>query len=1197
MPTSRLLRILVLLAVATPSSWSQFAQRGGIAGSVEDSSGAHVPSAKITLVQIGQNQTRQIMSDAQGHYEFNNLVAGQYMLTASAQGFRTAQSESVPVNIGDVTAYNFKLQTGSVNQTVMVTTEVSGLQTDQVGVNTNFSTHQMEVLPLNGLNFTSLQALVPGITTYAAANVNTGGTYSVGAQFAFGGIASTAGGAFEGSRDTGYYINGVNVNDNYESSTSFVPSLEALGTGTATVTDYSAAVGRDFANLSMQTKGGADKLHGEAYNFLENTDLNATNPYNKLVQSITGTPATRQILIRNQFGGNLGGPIYIPKILPRRFKDKFFFFANYQKLLERDGNTLFTASVPSAAERSGNYSELLVNNPAPQQLYNPFYTTYDTSGNSTRPAIPNNRLDLATKPDGSPLIDQKAVALINAVVPLPNVAVPSNETNYVGYQAESISGYHVDTRFDARFTDKDSVFVTWSESKGSNQFTGGPPPYQLYTYPTEDQSYLVTANYAHIFTPQLTNEFIFGMGDGWLLYANSANLNYFNSGSNPFNQYLQNTGTGIERGALSLLIDNYVTPGNGYIFRDENQSLQFSDNLSWVHGRHTLTTGFNYIRKIELDWAFTQAAEFSGAFSRSGSSQGYVGGDGSADVLMGLPQYLYSQTKVQNAPPTVPGTEVAFPYYGMYVNDLFRLNPKLSISAGLRYDLNIPVYSPDTKANPCCPVYVPNASGGVEVYPGIASGIPQHFVPASKTNFAPRLSVIYSPTQKTAVRAGYGLFYVNGASYISSMLLPATGSGNGGLLNVYTVDNSTLGAPADSPVMTLANVMPQTVYAPVGSFPVSTAKGEGYFGENALSTVYYLDKKSNPLPYYQRMMFDVQQAAGAHDTFNIGYAGTQGRKGLNQTDINLPPYQTGWTYGGGVNDPTFNAARSNNSGRFSDIFVYRNNLNSHYNALIVQYRHQFSRGYQITSNYTWSKTVSDYPVYDPLSGNGAPGGEFVGRGQVLGGFLYPNLNSSGQGVQSHPQRFVFSGVAEPQYGTTWSRYAKIPLTGWRLSGILTMESGNSLTVVNGGPGTPCSATAAGTPACPTGYGSSAEDGAGFDELNVSGNPNIGHFSKTPLRQFNTSVFSVPAMNVRGNSGLGTVRGPGQNNLDLSLAKSFPIRDQFHFELRADAFNALNHTQWTGMNIAYPSSNPQFPFGMVSSAREARIGQIAAKIVF
>ena len=1179
-----------LMVVISPllvlSASAQFAQRGAVQGTVTDPTGALVPGAKVTLEQTGQTETRQLTTDAHGHYEFDNLVVGQYLITTTAQGFDTAQSQTVAVNIGAVTTFNVSLQAGSVSQTVTVSAEGGGIQTDQVSVTSNFSTRDLENLPLNGLNFTSLEALVPGITTYPQANINPGGTFAVGAQFAFGGVAASAGGSFEGSRDTGYYINGVNVNDNYESSLSSEPASEALGAGTASVTDFSAAVGRDFSTLSMQTKDGTDKFHGEAYDFLENTDLNATNPYNKLVQSVTGTPALRQVLIRNQFGGNLGGPIYIPKVLPRGFKEKFFFFANYQKLLERDGNTLFAASVPSAAERTGDYSELLVGNPAPQQLYNPFTTTYDASGNSTRQLIPNNRLDLATKPDGSALVDPNAVKFINAAIPLPNVAVPSNETNYVGYQAESISGYHVDTRFDAKITPNDSAFVAWSLSKGSNGYSGGPQPFQLYTYPTQDQSYLVTLNYAHIFTPNLTNEFIFGIGDSALLFANPAQLSYFNSSANPINQYLQNTGPGEQEGVVQVNIDGYVTPGNGYVFRDENMSKQFSDNLSWVRGRHTLTVGFAYFEKSELDWAFGQSVNFTGEFSRSGSSQSYVGGDSSADAVMGLPYSITSQYKAPNAPANVPGTGVAFPYYGTYVNDMFRLNPKLTVSAGLRYDLDIPVFSPNPKVDICCAVYLPDANGGVEAYPGIAPGIPQHFVSAPKTDFAPRVSLIYSPNQKTAVRAGYGIFYVVGSSQISNFINFTTNGG--GETNSYTEDNATLGAPVDTPVLNFENVLPPTQYAAPGSFPVSTGVGEGYVGSSALTSLTYLDNHSTALPYYQRMMLDVQQALGPHDNFTIGYAGVQGRKGLNQVDLNLPAYQTGWINGGGAGDPTFNAARPNNSGRFSDISVYRNNINSHYNALILQYGHQFSRGFEITSNYTWSRNVSDYPVFNDLI-------SLPGAG--VAGFLYPNLRSEGQSTQSHPQRFVFSGIWEPKYGATWAEVVKLPLTGWRLSGIVTMESGDALTVTNGGSGTPCPATDAGTPTCPSGYGSSAEDGAGFDELNASGDPKISHFNKTPLRQFNTSVFSVPAMGVRGNSGFGTVRGPGQNNLDLSLAKTFPIHDQLHFEFRADAFNALNHTQWTGVNTTYPSANAQFGFGVVTSAREARIGQIAAKLVF
>jgi hypothetical protein len=338
------------------------------------------------------------------------------------------------------------------------------------------------------------------------------------------------------------------------------------------------------------------------------------------------------------------------------------------------------------------------------------------------------------------------------------------------------------------------------------------------------------------------------------------------------------------------------------------------------------------------------------------------------------------------------------------------------------------------------------------------------------------------------------------------------------------------------------------------------------------------------------MMFDIQRQVGAHDVFTLSYAGVQGRKGTNETNINLPPYQTGWTYGGGSGDPTFNAARPNNAGRFGDVYVVRPNLNSFYNALIVQFKHDFSKGFQFSSNYTWGKTVSDYPWSNNIVGGAVGGG-------LDSGFQYPNLRSRGESTQSHRHRFVYSGIWSPEYGKSWSAWLKTPLTGWRITGIGTMESGDALTVTNGGPGSPCPATDAGTSICPTGYGSSAQDGAGFDELNVSGNPNIGHGKKTFSHQFDTSKFSVPAMNLRGNSGLGTVRGPGQNRVDISIAKTFPLYENLHLEFRADAFNAFNHSQWNGVNTTYPSGSTQYPFGQVNGAGDARIGQVAAKLVF
>jgi hypothetical protein len=149
------------------------------------------------------------------------------------------------------------------------------------------------------------------VSTYPQPNINPQGTFSIGAQFAMGGTVYTVGGSFVGSRDNGFYINGVNANDNCIGSISFAPSAEAIGTGTIQITDFSAAIGHDISAINIQTKGGGNKFHGEGYAFLENTDLNAFNPWSNALQIITGSPTAKPILIRNQFGGNMGGPIPI----------------------------------------------------------------------------------------------------------------------------------------------------------------------------------------------------------------------------------------------------------------------------------------------------------------------------------------------------------------------------------------------------------------------------------------------------------------------------------------------------------------------------------------------------------------------------------------------------------------------------------------------------------------------------------------------------------------------------------------------------------------------------------------------------------------------------------------------------------------------------------------------------------------------
>ena len=1163
--------VFLLVTLSLPSR-AQFAQRGGIGGFVFDASSAAVVGAHVTLTDIARNQTREAVTDASGHFEFNDLSAGDYQLAAVQQGFESAQSETITVSIGRSTRYDFKLKPGSVSQSVTVTGETVGLETGQANVDTTVSEKQMAQLPLNGRNFTAIAALAPGVATTPQANINPGGTYAVGATFATGGVAFTTGGVVEGSRDNGFYINGVNITENYESSISYAPSVEALAEGTIQVADFSAANGHDISALNIQTKGGASKFHGEAYDFLENDAMNAVNPFDKAESlQVLGTPAVKPTLRRNQFGGGLGGPVYIPKILTF-LKNRAFFFANYENFIESDGSEPVFASVPSAAERDGDFSELLTG-PSPLQLYNPFETTYDANGYSSRPAIPNNRLDLATRPDGSSLVDP-ASAPLSQLYPLPNVAnTPSYLPNYATTQNLGFTVYHFDSRFDAKITDKDNVFVTWSKSHGTNDNSGNLSPSQLYLSNVDDKAYLVTVNYAHVFTPNLTNEFILGIGNGALQTLSPSELSYLNGDSNPLNSLFQNTGTGLTRGALAMDVYNYASPGFNEVFRAENQTFQISDNANWVRGRHTITAGLNYFRKGEYDWDFIRFVTFGEGsyndgfprqeFSSGGYNQGYDGGDGMADLVMGLPQVIHQRYNFGGNDPLAPELNVVFPYWGMYVNDKFQFSPKLTLSYGIRYDLNIPLYA---RNNLCCAIYTPTSDGGVLKLPGIAPGVPQHFLSAPKLNFAPRVSVAYSPNTTMVFRAGYGIFYDVGASQISGALGNAL-NGTPGYFVGDELSNVRLGVPSDTPALNLSQILQPEANLQPGEYPVSTGTGQGYFGDGEQQAIYYYDQKSTPLPYYQRYIFDLQQQVSSRDTFTFSYIGAQGRKGSNYVNINLPPYQTGW--------PTlnaFDAARPNSAGRFSDIYVQRPTLNSHYNAGVVQYQHVFSKGFQFLSNYTFAKTVSDYPLVNNIAANGGPTGS---------GFQYPNLNSRGETTFSHRHRFVYSGIWSPEYGQSWPLWSRVPFTGWRLAGIGTIESGDALTVSN--------------------VLTSAADYAGNDEMFVNGDPNLGHGDKSFAHLFNTAAFSLPPNGVRGNSGLGTVRGPGQNNVDLSLAKTFILHENWHAEFRADAFNTFNHTQWNGTQTTYPYATVgnygNVPFGQATGAREARIMQVALKLAF
>jgi len=1165
-PSSRFLILLPILFVLTLASFAQFSQRGSISGVVTEASGALVPKATVTLLDLGRNQTSTAATDASGHYEFSQLLPGNYRVSVEIPGFKKSESQPLPVSPQSEVRCDVQLRLASVTETVTVTgSSAPLLETESADLDQNISQDQISSVPMNGRNWTALTELTPGVSTSPRVNINLGGTFEVGASYTSGGADYTAGGNAEGSRDNGYYVNGVNANENYESGASFQPSAEAIGEVKVGVADFSAEYGRDFTNLNATTKSGSNTFHGEVYDFFENDALNALVPINK-AQGLFTKSAFRF----NQFGGGLGGPVYIPKVL--NLKARAFFFVNYERNPHslNGGNNL--AIVPSDLERGGNFGE---------DCTGPVNAgTFDSGGNCSNPAgqlydpytgnpIPNNDLVAAGLFDPTAASAQ-IQGLIN-LFPHANIAptLANAGANYQYAARQEVNPYHWDSRFDFRISSKDSVFVAWSQYKGIPNNTGGLVPNLSTPSNVSDKSHVVTVDEAHVFNSKLTNEFIFAIGSGALLTLSPSELSYANGSSNPFNTIFQNTGTGNggNTGLLGLNIFNYGQlfnqPSVGYdeYFLASNNTRQFSDNVNWISGRHSMTFGFTYLRKGEEDFDSVRYVAYGcapapGAYCGNGpqlftANQG-VGGDAFAEVLLGLPSVIHQRFDYTAGGAFAPEPNVVVPYYGAYFNDKLKVTQKLTLTYGLRYELPIPIFATN---NTCCGIY--ESSTDTISIPGITPGLPQHYASAPKHDFAPRLSVAWQALPRLVVRAGYGLYYNSGASQISNVLSGALYGGVPGGFVGDEIDNSTPQEAAAAPVF------PASPSVPLGTFPVSTGPGQGYYGDGAYQTLFYADRnQSFRTPYIHRYLLDIQKELSSNSALTVSYIGAEGRNGWYFYDENAAPYQTGW-----ASIDAYNAARPFNSGRFGDIYLQRAGLNSNYNAGIIKFTRQMSHGLQILTHYTYSKTLGDRGI--------------VGQGTQDTGYNYPQsiIRSYGEETFSHRNRLLFQTNYEPKYAQRLPSYLRPALGDWHISAIATWESGDALTVYNGA-------------------GNQANDYAaynGLGNLDMLHNPNFSHGKRTFAEYFDTSAFVVPPNNVQGTASPGVVRGPGQNNWDIAFGKNINFHERLHAELRADMYNAFNHTQWNAVSTQLNGYTG--PFGEVTGSREGRIIQLAAKIAF
>jgi len=1127
-----------LAAVCASSSRAQFTLRGSISGIVTDSSQAVVPGVSVTLTDLGRNQIFKTETNAAGLFVFTQLNIGRYQVSAERPGFKKAVSAPIDLVSGQSARVDLVLEVGAITEAVEVVASAPLLQTGQSLVGQTVEREVISALPAKGRNFTAYAMLAPNIYSFPSSGSGGGVSYLVA-----------------GGGDNGMYINGVYSNTTWGGTTGTVysPSIEALSEVKVESANFSAAAGRDLSTYQAVIRGGTNQYHGALWESFENSVLRAWNPYTKMTLQ---PGAKKRVAQRNELGGNFGGPVWIPGLLKGR--DRAFFFVNYERLFENTGAADAIYRVPTAAERQGDFSDLLRRFPgdANRVLWNPFSTTIDAKGNSNRLPVPNNDLRaVGIRPEAREILN---------MFPMPNgytnPANPSDLRNYITFSAGGGRRYRLDSRFDYRITDNDNVYVNHSRHYYRSRNLGGLIP--DLTGNSENWANLVTLNYARVFTPNLTNEFIFGWAYRESHPASLGVVDYLRRTDTLRNKFFKNIGTGIDKGFHRIAFSGggWSSIGFNEIYINTQLITQFSDNVSYVRGAHSVKFGFNYLYANEHDWDYMRDVQFSSTMTRGGALNGRRGGDGLATFLLGVPTYILQPYKFPQG--EEPRMDFSSVYWGFYVDDKWQLTPRTTLSIGIRNDLALPMYSPMCYGNVKMDFSYP---GWQMLIPGRYKGLPQKFVPAPKGNFAPRLSVARQFGRDLVARLSYGIFYMAGSTVNGGSTVDYLMGGVPGYIGAEYF-NAAFGVHDDIPYLKWDDIFPPQIESNLGWFPVSTAYGAGYFDYPKAVVAY--DERSGRIPYYQRYMLELQKGFGPNTMVSLSYLGGRGTKLIYYENVNKPAYRTGWP-----SDDVYNAARP--SPRFDDVRLIRAGRNSFYNALTARFERKMSNGLQLSAHYSFSKTVQDYGV--PQAGwFGITNVDFGGYAEIVTSWDWNGHLARGEAPFSHPHRFVAAFNYELPWGRSWPRLLKGAFWGWALSGVATFENGNALTVWNGV--------------------TSARDGEPDVASILSGKPNLPRSERAFNRYFNKELFYAPPNDVKGNAGLGIVRAPGVNNWDLAIAKTFRPKERLRITLRADMFNAFNHIQWSGINTTFSDAKGN-TFGWITGARDGRFAQFLLRVSF
>jgi len=1068
-----------------------------VLGTVRDPSGAVLPGVTVTLRNIETGISATAQTDANGDFQFVNVRIGPYRVTGEQQGFASAVAERVTVAVNARQRVDLVMQPGAVSESVVITDAAQLLETDSSVRGQVINRQQIVNLPLNGRSAANLALLTPGVRESSQNGITTA---SREASFNVNGLRNTV---------NNFMLDGVDNNAYGSSNQSFSSQVvqvspDAVAEFKVQTNTYSAEFGRSggaIINASYRT--GTNEFHGSLWEFHRNTVLNAVGFFKP-------AGGVKPTLLRNQFGFTLGGPF---------IKDRTFFFADYEGFRQVQKNLVFS-TLPNDNQRRGILA-VPVQNP---------YTGETYAANTQIPLTP-----FAAK----------------VLSELPALNVPGVASN--NYQELVLNRSFSDkynARIDHKINDRLSAFGRYSQ-RISNAFEGPNIPGPSGSNQNGEIDILnrqVVGGATYVFGNASVLDFRLGLS--WIkagkqppLHGGPSMFELYGITGLPEDRYLTGglttqTITGFSQLGRQATNPQYQNPFN------VNPRVNYASTL----GRHSLKTGYEYLA-VNTDIQDTNPLmgldTYSAQFSRPAGA--------AANNLFNLADFYFgarSQYELANA--LVVNMRQRFHF--VYLQDDFRVNSKLTLNLGLRYEYGTPYYEDQNRLSN----YDPVTNTIIQARDGSIAD--RALVDPDRNNFAPRLGFAYNLRDKTVIRGGYGIGYVHFNRIGSADVLGT---------NFPQITRANL---TQSPFVTAGGATTRLPLCVGNNFAGcfrSTQQGYPTGLPNNVTLYVPRDRRTS---YIQNWQLSVQHELTSNSYVDVAYVGNHAVKMILLADLNQarPPL------------PGENAAATLQARRpipnFGSISAVLPAAFSNYHALQVKYEWRFARGLYLLNSFTWSKAIDNVGqvLEEPNGNTGTPQNLYdLGADRGLSAYDQP-INNTTSFVWELP---FGRGRA---FGTDLPGWADAFLGGWALTGINTMSSGQTINLRYA----PSPVTAN----LPSFLGGVAL------RPNILGDPLAPEGERTIDNYFNRNNVVIPAVTQPfGNAGRNIVRSDAFYQLDLGLQKDFrlPINEVSLVEFRMEAFNIFNKTNFAAAN----SDRSAAAFGTIRSTFPARQIQFALKVVF